>query len=288
MSRLVAAVLALVLLGALATTAGAAVHVKHNNKSAEAIARYWTKERMERAKPVERAKPGGGGGSKPTPAGTAFEVTPPYLGADRANGKVFFTIGDADYVCSGTAVNSSASVNLVWTAGHCVTDGPEQEADAFMFVPAYYRGATPYGEWVYTDIYSTEQWESAGDFEYDLGAVRVRRFDVPSDTFAGAGVTTRPVAFNYNASQQYRSHGYPASSKFQLGQVMYACNSSLLRRDRSAMAISCSMTGGSSGGGWIADGAVASVNSYTYNGLKNVMHGPYQGTVARDLYATAD
>ena len=109
MSRLLAAVLALVLLGALATTAGAAVHVKHNDKGAEATAKYWTKERMERAKPVERARPGGGAAaSRPRPAPRSRSRRP-YQGLDRTNGKVFFTIDGIDYVCSGTAVNSSAT-----------------------------------------------------------------------------------------------------------------------------------------------------------------------------------
>ena len=54
------------------------------------------------------------------------------------------------------------------------------------------------------------------------------------------------------------------------------------------MGIGSDMTGGSSGGGWIDDnGNVASVNSYGYQTLKNVMFGPYQGDVAQSLYTTA-
>ena len=123
-----------------------------------------------------------------------------------------------------------------------------------------------------------------GDFTTTSARCASEREGAPSDTFAAAGVGTRPVAFNYNASQQYRSHGYPASSKFQFGArrctraTRRSCGATA---GRPPMAISCSMTGGSSGGGWVAGGAVASVNSYTYNGLKNVMHGPYQGAVAQ-------
>ena len=36
-----------------------------------------------------------------------------------------------------------------------------------------------------------------------------------------------------------------------------------------------------------ATGNVASVNSYGYQTLKNVMFGPYQGSVAQSLYTTA-
>jgi V8-like Glu-specific endopeptidase len=184
----------------------------------------------------------------------------------------------------------------VWTAGHCVTDGPGHDATAFTFVPAYDGAATstalrePYGRWTYTDVYSTEGWRNSGNFTYDLGAVRVQRADAPGSTLA-ATVGTRPVAFNYSAeAQQFRSHGYPAAGRFN-GQRMFACDSPLKYRDGGAadpMGIACDMTGGSSGGGWIAGGAVASVNSYTYGSLKNVMFGPYQGAVAQSLYATAD
>ena len=53
------------------------------------------------------------------------------------------------------------------------------------------------------------------------------------------------------------------------------------------MGIDCDMTGGSSGGGWIANGSVVSVNSYGYTTLPNVMFGPYQGSVAQSLYTQA-
>jgi hypothetical protein len=53
------------------------------------------------------------------------------------------------------------------------------------------------------------------------------------------------------------------------------------------MGIDCDMTGGSSGGGWIAGGSLVSVNSYGYATLPNVMFGPYQGSVAQGLYTPA-
>ena len=288
--RLFAALLALLLLASITATAGAAVHVKQEKKSPEAIAAYWTKARMQNAKPVERARPGGGGGG--AKAGAAVAVPFPYAGADRTNGKVFFTLGGADYVCSGTAATSTTTgVNLVWTAGHCVADSATVVATNFDFVPAYYRGDAPYGHWGGTDIYSTAGWLATNDFDYDLGAVRVTRAGVPGASLQ-ATVGTRSVTTGYNAAQQqFRSYGYPAQGKFN-GASMYMCSSGLLRRDgtraTAPMAIACDMTGGSSGGGWItAGGQLASVNSYGYSGVKNTMFGPYQGAVAQDLYDRA-
>jgi hypothetical protein len=56
------------------------------------------------------------------------------------------------------------------------------------------------------------------------------------------------------------------------------------------MGIPCTMTGGSSGGAWIdpSTGLQVSNNSYGYSSLKNVMFGPQFGSVAADLFQTAD
>ncbi len=220
---------------------------------------------MKSAKPRERAKPGGGGGG--APAGDWSRFTVPltggaYAGENRKNGKVFMTIDGANYVCSGTAVDSTtAGVSLVWTAGHCVTDGPGHEATAVMFAPGYLNGQTPNGKWTYTTLDSTPGWEAQGAdrFRYDVGAVRV-----------------------VNCTQQY------------------ACSSPFRRWDTLAltdpMQISCDMTGGSSGGGWFLDSNANSVgdageplvsaNSYGYSTEKTTMYGPYMPASgqARALY----
>jgi hypothetical protein len=39
------------------------------------------------------------------------------------HGKVFFSDGAYNYVCSGTAL-TSGNESVVWTAGHCVNEGP--------------------------------------------------------------------------------------------------------------------------------------------------------------------
>jgi hypothetical protein len=51
--------------------------------------------------------------------------------------------------------------------------------------------------------------------------------------------------------------------------------------------LACNMTGGSSGGGWIQDGQLASVTSFGYTGIKNILWGPYFGTVIQQVYTAA-
>ncbi len=90
----------------------------------------------ERSRPDARAKPGSGGTSA-----TSFEPPLPY---PSAHGKVFFTDNGVNYVCSGSAITGT-NESVVWTAGHCVYEGPGGFFTNFMFVPAYRDGAAPYG-----------------------------------------------------------------------------------------------------------------------------------------------
>ena len=104
------------------------------------------------------------------------------------------------------------------------------------------------------------------------------------------GDKNAPAIDKTYTNQTYVSHGYPAAPPFD-GQRLWTCTSGLVYDDTSAnpptMGIDCDMTGGSSGGGWIAGGSVVSVNSYGYTTLPNVMFGPYQGSVAQSLYTQA-
>jgi hypothetical protein len=143
-------------------------------------------------------------------------------------------------------------------------------------------------------IRTTSQWAGSGDFTYDVGTARVApgAGAPPSGTLADLAAP-RAMAFSYPVttnSTKFKSYGYPAAGRFN-GQRMWACDSTVVRRDGSTanapMGIGCDMTGGSSGGGWInTAGQVGSVNSYGYNSVKNTMFGPYQGNVAESLYTS--
>jgi hypothetical protein len=111
------------------------------------------------------------------------------------------------------------------------------------------------------------------------------------------------MGFHMAVDQNWKSTGYPAEAPFN-GELMWRCTAPTGTLDKQAgyegypgvsvgpatMGIGCNMTGGPSGGGWAInlDGGrpplVASVNSYGYDRYPEAMYGPYQGTVARDLY----
>jgi hypothetical protein len=277
--------LALLLAGAFAASAQAAqpAKVKEVEKSSAAIKDYWTAARMESAIPLDLSTAALGAKQRRAAIPfTRYEPTP----YPPMHGKVFFSDGIFNYVCSGTAL-TSGNESVVWTAGHCVHQGPGAFYRNWAFVPAYKNGARPYGTWTARRLMTTSAWATTGDFSYDLGAAVM-------NTNAGATLTdtvgSRGAAFNQPAQQRYLSHGYPAESPFN-GQREWICDSNLGHRDYSAnpptMAIGCDMTGGSSGGGWVVGNNVLSVNSYGYTNQPNVMYGPYQGSVAQQLYTSA-
>jgi hypothetical protein len=290
MRRLLMLLLAALACALVAVPAAQAARVKTKAvvQDKAAVKAYWTADRMANAIPAEQLRAGAPAGTaSAAPRAAAQQIPPPYTSAPtRTNGKVFFTDGGRNYVCSGTAV-LSGNDSVVWTAGHCVHDGASNFHTNWTFVPAYADGSRPYGTWAARTLLTTNGWAGGGDFSYDTGAAVVSPNGGSALTDVVGG---RNIAFNTAREQQYAAHGYPAASPFN-GQRLWVCGSPLVYNDTSAnpatMGIDCDMTGGSSGGGWIANSSVTSVNSYGYQTLPNVMFGPYQGSVAQSLYTQA-
>ncbi|WP_457948931.1 trypsin-like serine peptidase [Pseudarthrobacter sp. alpha12b] len=264
---------------------------------------YWTPERMQSAVPgdtlagkalergnrssaalVEKGKPATNKGTKGKPTIAQSENPVSHIG------KVFFTLGGANYVCSGNAV-ASTNRSTVATAGHCVNEGPGAYATNFIFVPAYENGAAPYGKWTAKALYAPTQWASNGDMTYDTGFAVVNpdgNGDLLTDVVGGSG-----TAFNQARGLTYTSYGYPAAAPFD-GQTLKSCTGTASDDPNNpqfgTQGIPCDMTGGSSGGPWFigigSDGLQNSINSYGYNGSP-VMYGPYWGTVIQDTFKRA-
>ncbi len=105
-----------------------------------------------------------------------------------------------------------------------------------------------------------------GDSRYDVAAATVAtRRGKPLQKVVGG----RRIAFNGAAHQQYSAIGYPAAAPFD-GEREYACSSGFQGSDASfepprPISISCDMTAGASGGGWLdSRGRLVSVTSYGY------------------------
>jgi V8-like Glu-specific endopeptidase len=266
---------------------------------------YWTHERMNAAVPGDRlleqvrfAGPldelglGLAGGSER--GKRAEKVSNPRRAPYRTHGKVFFSDALFDYVCSGTVVRSKTK-SLVVSAGHCTHSGGSP-VDNWMFVPAKDGSREPFGRWAATKLATTPQWQNNEDIRYDVGmATMAERNGKKIQQRVGA----RDIDFNRNGDQRFRAFGYPAEGRFD-GRTPYSCKSRQNGSDNSQGSpppnrISCDMTGGSSGGGWIVGkGKVNSVVSYGYectvplfpceNPEKGNLFGPYFGAEIKKLY----
>lgn len=244
---------------------------------------YWTPARMKSAKPADtrftgEKAPSSARGKK---AGNVVqEATQPALG------KVFFSSGSSNYVCSGTATTSGNKA-VVTTAGHCVNEGPGAFFTNWAFVPAYENGSRPHGTWAATKLFTTTQWANGGEFAYDAGFAVVA-----NPTSGGPALTdavgSYPIAFNLQRGLLYKSYGYPAATPYN-GQLLYSCTGTAKNDPygSTTQGIPCGMTGGSSGGGWITGGSLNSVNSYKYRADNSTMYGPYFGSVIESAYRTA-
>jgi len=300
-----------------AKSRAAGVAVKHLDASKaehNRIVAYWSPQRMRDAVPGERLVAGRDKSSatgrvavgaptvvkpqaKPAPGGGSGYTGGYYTGGGKVvttTGKVFFTLGGVNYVCSGSST-ASTNESVVLTAGHCLNEGPGAFATNFAFVPAYDDGARPYGTFTASELHTTTQWRDSGDFNYDVG------FAVVSPV---GGVTlhdtvgSQAIGFNQARGQVMHSFGYPAASPYDGSDIAW-CWGTVIQDSfggSTDQGLNCNLTGGSSGGPWFVGyntttgvGTLNSVNSFKYTGgkFRTYMWGPYLGSVAQSVYSSA-
>ena len=293
---------------------------------------YWTADRVARAVPREvspdrlssSATPqagrpgGGGGGGGTTVAGAAWTGG----GKVKATtGKVLFTMGGVDYVCSGAvAEDASSTTSLILTAGHCVYDEANGAfATNWLFVPDYEDGGAiitnpdgshsfscatvPYGCWTASALVTTTAWANGGGslagFNNDYAFAVVGPGGKPGEsTQLDAAVGDNAIAFNVGHPTRVYSFGYPQASPYN-GQKLIHCAGQDVADTwggTTDFGLNCNMTGGSSGGPWFVNfdstsgtGSLNSVNSFKYTAgkLSKHMFGPYFGSYALKTYNAA-
>jgi hypothetical protein len=211
----------------------------------------------------------------------------------RTAGKVFFTntTTGQNRVCSGTIINSEGR-NSVWTAGHCVHGGAGQNWHAnWAFVPSYDSGWAPYGVWSARELWTTPEWFNSSDLASDMGVavMNPRNGWRIVDYLGGHGIT-----WNQSKRISVTAFGYPAAPPFN-GAKLWTCPGTtfpeweFLWWSAETLGLVCDMTGGSSGGGWLAffngtTGYLDGNNSYKYDNDPNTMYSPYYDNTASALY----
>jgi V8-like Glu-specific endopeptidase len=288
----------------------------------------WDPDRMRGAEDPDKDKgvddndlTGDQGVTDPEPAPvTAQAVKTSYHSSVPVAGKVFFDAPEGTMVCSATVVEDPAhpgKSNLVWTAGHCVHAGKKGGwYRNIAFVPSYNdQGRTeaqlqnapreevaPYGIWWSDWAQTSDQWIEQGGStggqgaSYDYAVLHV----TPEKGSGGKSLeetvgSALPVNFNAPAVPKVSSitaTGYPAAAPFD-GQKLYQCTDrpgrlSVAQADPTMYRIGCTMTGGSSGGGWVAtgsDGKPALVSNTSIGPVKfGWLAGPRLGDVAKGVY----
>ncbi|MFC5634418.1 trypsin-like serine peptidase [Streptomyces bullii] len=261
------------------------------------------------------------GVTDPEPRPVQAQAVPPSYHANAPTaGKVFFDSPEGTMVCSATVVQDPAhpgKSNLVWTAGHCVHAGKKGGwYRNIAFVPSYNdkgmssaqlqdaarEEVAPYGVWWGDWAQTSDQWIEQGGAtggdgaSYDFAVIHV----TPEEGSGGKSLeetvgSALPVDFKAPAVPQVKSVtaiGYPAAPPYD-GQTLYRCQDrpgrlSLSASDPTMYRIGCSMTAGSSGGGWVAtgsDGKPALVSNTSIGPVTSGwLAGPRLGAEAKGVY----
>jgi hypothetical protein len=312
------ALLAAVAVLALPAFAGSAGAAAPGVSRHDRIVAYWTPARLKAAVPrdfakngnsfVPKAKPGGGGGSGSV-TGASWTKGGAIL---RGSGKVYFVMGSSAYVCSGAVANDSRTgKSLVLTAGHCAYD---EVAGAFatnwIFIPQYDTAPTlqscqntAFGCWTADALVVHRGYATAGGFNtqatvHDFAFAVVGNGGKSGTAQLDATVGSFPISFSgVSTGQKLYAFGYPASGKYKGNDLVY-CAGNIIQdslNENLTWGMPCGMTGGSSGGPWLAgfnestgSGTLSSLNSYGYSGIRN-MYGPKFSTqLTQPVYNAAN
>jgi len=297
-----AAMLVLAISPVLATTAMAKdpAHLKHERTVA-----YWTSARIAAATPRDFVRSGhafrpAAKPIKPPPGGGGSAVTGASWtrGGDiiEGTGKVVFTMGGGDYICSGTTTRDQRTgASIVLTAGHCAYDETARAfATNWMFIPnfdaspTYTCSATKWGCWTATALVVHDGYASAGSFNTQATAhdwaFAVVGTGGKTNQHLDSKVPSFGISFGtVSAGDRLAAFGYPAAGKYHGSDLTYCAGTVFTDTANSNLTwgMGCDMTGGSSGGPWLEGisettgngGLLSSLNSYGYSGVRN-MYGP--------------
>ncbi|MER7519817.1 hypothetical protein [Streptomyces sp. NPDC126499] len=277
----------------------------------------WDTERMQSAKSpdptVETQATGGGSDPVPRPVTAQREKTPYHRNAAPV-GKIFFDSPKGHMVCSGTIVKDPrrpGKSNLVWTAGHCVHAGKQGGwYRNITFVPAFndlgkspsaLRNAQPhqvypYGQYWADWAVTSGEWirnggtNQAWPYDYAVLHVQPQKGRKSLEETVGAAL---PMDFSAPAPAQtgtVGAWGYPAAPPYN-GVIMHKCLDRATRYTTAPATptmyrIGCTMTGGSSGGGWfrvLPNGKTALVSNTSIGpaGRNGWLAGPQLGKGAK-------
>lgn len=299
-----AAMLTVLVLLPLAVAPVAAGNAKDKAAKAEhaRIISYWTAERLANAKSrdferttggalqpkAKPAKPPSGGGAV---KGASWTQGGPVV---QRTGKVVFTMDGSDWICSGSAVADSRNgYSLVLTAAHCAYDEVNRAfatnwtyIPSFDTAPTYTCADSTYGCWTASGLVVHSGYATAGGFNtqatvHDFAIAIVgpggKNGTTQLDSLGSYGIAYPAIS----TGGSVHAFGYPAAGKYHGNDLTYCAGATFNDPNNGNLTwgLACNMTGGSSGGPWLANftqagaGTLTSLNSYGYGG-QAYMYGP--------------
>lgn len=289
---------------------------------------YWTADKMAKATPIElvvdektgigkiepaaRSKGGGSGtisGSTTIVAATDWPEGSSI--AQTAVGKVFFTIGSAGYVCSGSLVKENDSNRaIVLTAGHCVW-AQSRSGGSFVtnwaFVPNY-DGNTKNPIWTAKALVVRNEFASQTTFnatalanDWAFAVLNPNNSTSPAFPDGVNSSNAYELLTNgFTSGATSFAFGYPAALPFDGFRLIYAGATIFIDPNtKTTWGMNSTMTGGASGGPWLSNGAstdgldfgsagkLSSLNSYKYNTDSTKMYGPFFNTRTATTFNTS-
>jgi hypothetical protein len=291
------------------------------------IVDFWTPARVAQAVPrdfVLDAATGRASLAEPLATASAASVAGASWNSGGAvkvtTGKVLFAMGTSYYVCSASVVNDGSLTNqrsIVLTAGHCAYDERRKRfATNWTFVPDYDSAPAPLdaqrsfcsqtrlGCWTANALVVSNGYATAGrfntqailnDFAFAVVGPGGTNGASQLDVTAGGGQVLPTSSVAMASGTPASLFGYPAASPYNGTDLVY-CAGPVGFDPQTAnrtYGVTCTMTGGSSGGPWFSGfdvatgtGTLRSVNSYGYkNGT--AMYGPVFNAVTDRMFQEA-
>lgn len=200
---------------------------------------------------------------------TAMQVSYPH----RWIGRLTFTTPNGTSYCSATAIGG----NNIVTAAHCVYDTPSRNQwyTNKVFTPAYRNGSAPFGSFATTACTILTAWVNlSGNYNIntwapsDVAVCTVGRNSANQTLNQAVGSAAR--AWNFGYTRHIFNLGYPlqdyrGSWLTWRGAYLRLCSAETFQQATDVRGMGCNWGGGISGGPWIDNSTLSSLD-YGTNG----------------------
>jgi V8-like Glu-specific endopeptidase len=225
--------------------------------------------------------------------------------SDRLLDSTVGQLVSADMGCTATMVNSPTG-RVAVTAAHCVYVPQSRDhlggfyaglqpgwRTGMTFVPGRIGDNAPFGVWDVAYAWIDRQWQDNGDLASDVAFIELADSDGHT---AQQELGAQGISFEASVPRtEVTLFGYPTMPPFD-GTTMRSCAAGVSetpRADRGTVEMDCDLTGGASGGPWLAGlteagvGAVVAVSSFKPLHEPGRIAGIRLGPAAQDLWRAA-